>query len=99
MINLFLKTYEKKTLGLILGTIYINYRRYYRVKGKPVSYKQALQSCDLVHLNERREIHTINFANGTYKNPKHKDLFEEISEPRPNTRYKLNVKEQSVSTS
>ena len=94
-----LENLQKKALALILGTIYIDYRRYYRVKGKPVSYEQALQACDLLPLNERREILTINFAHETYKNPKHKDLFEEISEPRPNTRYKPKVKEPSGSTS
>ena len=93
-----LENLQKKALALILGTIYINHRRYYRVKGKPVTYEQALQTCNLVPLNERRESLTINFAHETFKNPKHKDLFEEISEPRPNTRYKPKVKELSGST-
>ena len=96
--NRILENLQKKALGLILGTIYIDHRRFYRVKNNPVSYEQALKSCDLAPLNERREILTKNFAYDTFKNPKHKDFFEEITEPRPNTRFKPTVKELPGST-
>ena len=93
-----LENLQKKALGLILGTSYIDYRRYYRVKGKPVSYEEALISCDLVPLDDRREILTKNFACDTFKNPNHKDFFEAITEPRPNTRFKPTVKEHPGTT-
>ena len=93
-----LENLQKKALALILGTIYIDYKRYYRVKGKPVPYELALKACDLVPLCERRELLTRKFAHDTYKNPMHKDFFEEISNSRPNTRYKPKVKEHSGSS-
>ena len=93
-----LENLQKKALGLIFGTIYIDHRRFYRVKGKPVSYDEALISCDLVPLNDRREILTKNFACDTFKNPKHKDFFKAITEPRPNTRFKPTVKEHPGKT-
>ncbi len=93
-----LENLQKKALALILGTIYIDHKRYYRINGKPVSYEHALKTCNLVPLAERREILTKQFAHDTYKNPAHKDFFEEISDPRPNTRYKPKVKEQTGSS-
>ena len=41
--------------------------------------------CDLVPLIEIIKILTRKFAQNTYKTPAHKDFFEEISDPRPNT--------------
>ena len=49
-----LENLQKKALGLILGTAYIDYRRYYKINGQPVSYELALKACDLTPLAERR---------------------------------------------
>ena len=81
-----LENLQKKALGLILGTTYIDYRRYYKINGQPVSYELALKSCDLTPLAERRENLTIKFALDTYNNPSHKDFFERLPDSRPNTR-------------
>ena len=93
-----LETLQKKALGLILGTIYIDYKRYYKVRGNPVSYELALHSCELNSLTERREILTRKFGHDTYENVRHKGFFEEISNSRPNTRSKPKVQEQYGST-
>lgn len=94
-----LENLQKKALGLILGTIYIDHRRYYKVNGLPVSYEVALSSCDLISLAERRQILTSKFAHDTFENPIHKDFFEKISESRPNTRSNPIVKEKTWLTS
>ena len=86
-----LENLQKKALGLILGTTYIDYRRYYKINGQPVSYELALKSCDLTPLAERRENLTIKFALDTYNNPLHKDLFKRLPDSRPNTRSKPKV--------
>ena len=86
-----LENLQKKALGLILGTVYIDYRRYYRIKGQPVSYELALKLCDLTSLDERRENLTIKFAHDTYNNPMHKAFFEKLPDSRPNTRSKPKV--------
>ena len=86
-----LENLQKKALGLILGTTYIDYRRYYKINGQPVSYELALKSCDLTPLAERRENLTIKFALDTYNNPLHKDFFKRLPDSRPNTRSKPKV--------
>ena len=93
-----LESLQKNALGLILGTKYNDHKRYYKVKGQPVSYELALKSCELIPLAERRDTLTLNFGLDTFRNPRHKDFFEEIAESRPNTRSKPKVKEQSGRT-
>ena len=93
-----LESLQKNALGLILGTKYTDHKRYYKVKGQPVSYELALKSCELIPLAERRDTLTLNFGLDTFRNPRHKDFFEEIPESRPNTRSKPKVKEQSGRT-
>ena len=39
-----LESLQKKALGLILGTVYEENRRYYKVRGEAVSYESALKS-------------------------------------------------------
>ena len=94
-----LEKLQKIALGLILGTIYIDHRRYYKVNGKPVPYIEALKYCNLPTLSERREILTTNFALETYKSGLHTDFFEEENADRPNTRSKPIVKEHTGNTS
>ena len=97
--NCLLENLQKKALGLIFGTTYIDHRRYYRINGKPVSYELALKACELDSLAERRDELTTKFAHDTYNNPMHKDFFEVITGPRPNTRSKPEVQIPFCSTS
>ena len=94
-----LEKLQKTAIGLILGTIYIDHKQYYKVNGKAVPYTDALKYCDLPTLSERRETLTTNFALETYKSGLHKDFFEEENADRPNTRSKPKVKEHTGNTS
>ena len=93
-----LENLQKKALGLIFGVTYIDYKRYYKINGRPVSYEQALKLCDLTSLAERRENLTTKFALDMYKNPMHKDFFKSLPDSRPNTRTKPKVYVPSGST-
>ena len=67
-----LEALQKKALGMILGVQYVENRRYYRVKGQPVSYETALSLCNLTSLKHCREILTSKFAIETVKNERQK---------------------------
>ena len=82
-----------------MGTIYIEHKRYYKVNGRPVSYKEALRYCKLPTLEERRETLTRKFALETYRSGLHKEFFEAENVNRPNTRFKPKVKEPTGNTS
>ena len=69
---------QKKVLGMVLGTKYIDNKRYYKICGDPVSYKFALQKYGLTPLHQRREVLTQKFALETAKNINHKDMFDFI---------------------
>ena len=71
---------QKTVLGMILGTIYIDYKKYYKICNIPSSYADALQKYDLTTLYERREVLTQNFALDTVKNPNHRNIFDSIQE-------------------
>ena len=73
-----LENLQKKALGIIFGTTYIDHKRYYKIKGQPVSYELALKACDLPSLAERRENLTVKFAQDTYNNPMHKKFFSKV---------------------
>ena len=94
-----LEKLQRIAIGLILGTIYIEHKRYYRVNGRPVSYKEALRYCELPTLEERRETLTRKFALETYRSGLHKEFFEAENVNRPNTRFKPKVKEPTGNTS
>ena len=94
-----LENLQKKALGIIFGTTYIDHKRYYKIKGRPVSYEVALNACDLPSLTERRENLTIKFAHDTYNNPMHKKFFQNLPDSRPNTRSKPKVQEPFSATS
>ena len=66
---------QKKALGIILGCVYVDYKRYYSLDDKIVSYEHALQILSLTTLNERREVLTAKFAIDTARNEKHNDFF------------------------
>ena len=66
---------QKKALGIILGCVYIDNKRYYSLDNKPISYEQALQILSLTTLKERRDVLTTKFAIDTARNVRHSDLF------------------------
>ena len=67
-----LEKLQKKVLGMILGTKYIENKRYYSILGEPVPYNLALQKYGLTTLQQRREVLTQKFALETVKNENHK---------------------------
>ena len=96
-INL-LESLQKKALGLILGTIYIDHKRYYNINGQPVSYEDALKHFELLTLLERREDLTQKFAVETFKNDRHEGFFELPKRTRTGTRTILNVQEKDCNS-
>ena len=93
-----LERLQKKAIGLLLGTIYLEHRRYYKVNGQAVSYEAALKHLELPTLAERRESLTSKFGVETFKNERHKGFFEEKLNVRPNSRYKPEIQEQTCNT-
>ena len=67
--------YKKKALGIILGCVYIDNKRYYNLNNNIVSYEHALQKLSLTPLHERRKVLTSKFAIDTARNVKHYDFF------------------------
>ena len=93
-----LERLQKIALGLILGTTYVENKRYYKVKGEALPYEVALTNLELPTLVERREALTRKFALDTFNNPNHKGFFNEISNVRPNARFKPAVQEYTCVT-
>ena len=93
-----LESLQKKALGIILGTTYIENRRLYKVSGKQVSYAGALEHCDLDTLEDRREKLTCKFALETAKNERHKSFFELNSVSGMETRATKPIKEINCKT-
>ena len=81
-----METLQKKALGLILGTIYIENRRYYNINGQPFSYENALDYLNMQTLDQRREDLLQKFAVETFKNDRHIDFFEQPIETGYDTR-------------
>ena len=93
-----LESLQKKAVGMILGTCYIDHKRYYKVKGQLVSYESALNHLDLLTLAERREVLTTKFAMQTFRNERHKDFFEIKSNIRHCSRIKPTIQEHTCNT-
>ena len=93
-----LESLQKKALGLILGTVYEENRRYYKVRGEAVSYELALKYCELTTLKHRREILISKFALETAKNERHKTFFEEKVKIGAQTRNTKVIQEISCKT-
>ena len=89
---------QKKVLGMILGTKYIENKRYYSVLGDAVPYKSALQHYGLTTLQQRREVLTQKFALETAKNQNHKDMFEFIQAKNITTRNYSVIQEKNCKT-
>ena len=90
-----LESLQKKALGLILGTIYIDHRRYYKLNGQPVNYETALDHLQLQSLQKKRKELTLKFAIITFKNDIHRGFFEPPASTRTGTRSNNNVQEKS----
>ena len=89
---------QKKVLGMILGTKYIEHKRYYSVLGEAVPYEFALRHHGLTTLQQRREVLTQKFALETAKNQKHKDMFEFIQVKNMTTRNYSVIQEKFCKT-
>ena len=70
-----LEKLQKRALGLILGTTYIDNKRYYTYGKEHLSYTAALEKTDLIPLDKRREILTSKFALDAFKSERHNDIF------------------------
>ena len=93
-----LESLQKKAVGMILGTVYLDHKRYYKVKGHPVSYETALNHLDLLTLAERRDVLTTKFAIQTFRNERHKDFFELKTNVRHCSRSKPTIQEHTCNT-
>ena len=60
---------------IILGTVYIDNRGYYKFNGEHLSYHDALKKLNLITLNERRIALTNKYAIETARNEKHNNIF------------------------
>ena len=66
---------QKKALSFILGTVYIDNKRYYKLNNVHLRYNDALEKLGLTTLNERRVVLTNKFAIETARNESHNDMF------------------------
>ena len=78
--------------------IYLVHIRYYKVNGKPVSYKSTLKYLNLPSLAKRREILSTKFAIQTFRNERYNNFFERKSYSRPNSRFKPIIHEPTCTT-
>ena len=93
-----LESLQKKAVGMILDTFYIEHKRYYKLKGHPVCYESALIHLDIISLAERREVLTSKFALQTFRNERHKDYFEINSNIRCCSKLKPSIQEYTCNT-
>ena len=93
-----IETLHKKAIGLTLGTVYLENRRFYKLNGKPTSYEEALEHLGLTTLSIRREALTSKFAVETFQNERHEDFFEERINIRESARTKQKVQEKACRT-
>ena len=94
-----LERLQKRALGLILGTTYIDYVRYYNVNSGHATYEAALRYLEIPKLADRRESLTKTFAIDTYKNELHEGFFEKKKHNvRPSARFKPIIKEETCRT-
>ena len=89
-----LEKLQKRALGLILGTTYIDNKRYYTFGNKHLTYDEALEKTGLVTLDKRREILTGKFAIQSFKSKRHNDMFTKKVFGRAPGRYESIVQEK-----
>ena len=93
-----LEKLQKRALGLILGTTYIDNKRYYTFGNKHLNYDEALEKTGLVTLDKRREILTGKFAIQSFKSKRHNDMFTQKVYGRTPGRYESIVQEKDCKT-
>ena len=89
---------QKRVLTTILGTIYIDHKKHYKVEDGYVSYDVALQLIGLTTLKHRREVLTNKFALDTARSQKHNELFIKNQNNYMTTRKRLVLKEPNCET-
>ena len=89
---------QKKALGIILGTVYIDNKRYYKLDNKHVSYIEALQNIGLTTLKYRREVLISKFAPETARNETQKDMFQKKQNIYITTRNSFALEEPKCKT-
>ena len=70
-----LEMLQKTVLAIILGTVYVNNRKHYKVDKKPHTYIETLQLVGLTTLQSRRETLTRKFAINTLASANHSSMF------------------------
>ena len=93
-----LEMLQKKVLAIILGTVYIDNRKHYRVNENICTYEETLQLFGLTTLKIRREILTKNFALNAVASTNHSSMFEKNNSDYMNTRNRLFFKEPFCNT-
>ena len=83
-----LERLQKIVLGIILGTTYIDCKKYYKFDNKRCTYEEALKLLGLPTLSQRREDLTHNFALQTVARDTHNDMFPLSENKNINTRNK-----------
>ena len=89
---------QKTALGMILGTFYIDFKKYYKIGKDIVTYEHALQKYGLTTLLQRREVLTQKFALQTVKHPNHKTIFEFTTAKNMTTRKAHKIQEKFCET-
>ena len=89
---------QKRALAIILGTVYIDNRRLYKIENGEMNYHDALQKIGLTTLRNRREVLTNKFALDTLKNNRHSDMFQKKEYHYITTRNRLVIEEPHCNT-
>ena len=89
---------QKKALGTILGTVYVDNKRYYKLENEHVTYLDALQNIGLTTLKNRREVLTSKFALETARNESQNDMFLKKQNNYITTRNRLILEEPHCKT-
>ena len=93
-----LKMLQIKVLTIILGTEYIDNRKYYKVENKTYTYEKTLQLIGLTSLKCRREALTSKFAVNAVLSQNHSSMFAKNDTDCMITRNRLNYKEPKCKT-
>ena len=84
---------QKRVLAIIFGTVYIDFKRYYKINHHNLTYMEALHVTGLTTLRDRREVLTNNFALDMAKNENHNDLFPKYKHISTKTRNQCMINE------
>ena len=93
-----LEMLQKTVLAIILGTVYVNNRKHYKVDKKPHTYIETLQLVGLTTLQSRRETLTRKFAINTLASANHSSMLVKNDSKYMNTRNRLVFKEPFCNT-